>query len=796
MSRKLAPQHIKQFIGGLNTVESPLVGSVETSSDELNMLLNVDGSRQKRFGMDYENGFETIDSGIGYSASQPFGKSMYRWEGAGGDPETFLLVVQIGNGLYIFNASENNITSNLIFQTEFSSNVYGVDFSYADVDGILVIVDGEKQIHIIEYDSDSGVVSESSDILLIRDLFGVQAFDGDVELTIPESIEFRPTTLSSEHLYNLRNQTWAIPRIASNTEVLTDTIEHFFSDGSSTSGSGLDFNIIPGWRGSNPDTLEDNVTIVYPSNSDNVISQLKPDSADTQNRTVERFFAADLFASPLGSMEAPKGYFIIDAMDRGVSRLENEQALRENYPQLNYSVSDLPTDRTPGGPSTITQFAGRVWYGGFSGKVEGGDSKSPKLSSYIMFSLLVKDSSDITRCFQQGDPTSASQPDIIDTDGGFIRIDGAYGINKLIAVSGSLFVFASNGVWRVGGQNLEPFRATSYVVEKITERGCISSGSVVNADGNIIYWSENGIYAITQDNSTGQWTLQSLSKTTIQDQYLALTLEDKQSVKVFYDEFEQAVHWVYNRLESVNNYSEELIFDVEFAAFRKNRVSSIESNLPKIIDITGSKPYFVESTEEVVTVNGEDVQVNSVAVTATVDIVSSSTRETVYLTIIDTSTSIKFSISKYGSGDFYDWSTISPTNYEAYINTQSISAGEPRTRKGGDYLYAYFRRTETGFDEDLNPENASSCLLSYRYDWTNSNNANKWSTGRQAYRYRDVYVPIDSSDTFDNGQRIIWSKNKIRGSGRSIAFRFEAEEGKALHIYGWSYNMVSSDAEG
>jgi len=46
----------------------------------------------------------------------------------------------------------------------------------------------------------------------------------------------------------------------------------------------------------------------------------------------------------------------------------------------------LPEDRTPGGATLVAEFAGRVFYGGFSGKTIGGDENSPELSNYLLFS--------------------------------------------------------------------------------------------------------------------------------------------------------------------------------------------------------------------------------------------------------------------------------------------------------------------------------------------------------------------------------------------------------------------------
>ena len=54
MPRRKAPLQVNQFSKGLYTELNPLETNLETTSDELNMDLNRDGSRSKRLGFDFE----------------------------------------------------------------------------------------------------------------------------------------------------------------------------------------------------------------------------------------------------------------------------------------------------------------------------------------------------------------------------------------------------------------------------------------------------------------------------------------------------------------------------------------------------------------------------------------------------------------------------------------------------------------------------------------------------------------------------------------------------------------------
>src|SRR5690606_36954983 len=113
------------------------------------------------------------------------------------------------------------------------------------------------------------------------------------------------------------------------------------------------------------------------------------------------------------------------------SREENDADNRANFSQISGAVTGLPADRTPNGASVVSEYAGRAWFGGFSGDIIDGDKLSPRMSSYVLFSKLVRSISDITTCYQEGDPTSKEAPDIVATDGGYIRINEAYGITRM-----------------------------------------------------------------------------------------------------------------------------------------------------------------------------------------------------------------------------------------------------------------------------------------------------------------------------------------------------------------------------
>lgn len=751
MARQRVPVQVNQFIGGLNTEGNPLSFPSNASFDEANMEINSDGSRSRRGGFDVEADYVTVDTGIPRRVGLA-GRTQFRWKNPGGDPSKQLLVVQIGNYLGVHDLDEFPLSDGLIYSTTFDIDTYNTNFDYAVVDGILVVANGLKEVTVLEYDS--GTVTKSTKSLLIRDFFGVESeYDGDT-LTEAQNLTIRPDSLSDEHTYNLRNQTFALPRVdgSDNDLILEDPLDIFYVRSGNT---------------------------VYPSNSDSSVPHLVADSTKDSGRTLERFQASDLYNNPTGTGKAPQGYFIIDALERGESRLEQEQSLRDQYSDLTQTVSSLPEDITPGGATALAQYSGRVWFSGFSGEVTDGDGKSPRMSSYLLFSQVVTDPTQIGNCFQEADPTSHEDPDIVDTDGGFIKIDGAYGIKKLVPAGSSLFVFAENGVWRVLGSDGDSFRATGYSVFRLTDEGCVSSGSVVLSGSTMFYWGESDIFTVTKDQ-IGDWVVQNISEQTVDSLYSEISTSERSNVVGYHDMENSAVRWLYGNFLSENTSSKELILNTKFGAFTFNTIP--HTDLAEGPFCVSGGQTFTGNVSEVVTVSGETVTVSGEDVTVPLTNQLRDASSTLYCVVLDYAPTITYTFGGYQEGQVLDWDLLGEgVDSPAYLVTGPLTGGDGRLRKDVPYLTTYFKQTE---ESDWSGDE-SSCFVRSQWDWTTDIDSGKWSNSRQAYR-RPRAKP---------GQALIVTRNKIRGSGRSVSFRFESEEGKGMHLYGWDFNLESTRAE-
>ena len=123
--------------------------------------------------------------------------------------------------------------------------------------------------------------------------------------------------------------------------------------------------------------------------------------------------------------------------------------------------SGLTTEVETGRFRTVAAYAGRVFYAGIDSAKNGGK---------VYFSSLTERMADVGNCYQVNDPTSEILSDLLDTDGGVVRIPDAHNIRKLHVLGASLLVFAENGVWAVAGVD-NVFRATEYAITRISDVG-------------------------------------------------------------------------------------------------------------------------------------------------------------------------------------------------------------------------------------------------------------------------------------------------------------------------------------
>lgn len=806
MPVKNLPVEVNSFVGGLVTEASPLTFPENASLSEDNFVLNRDGSRKRRLGMDVVSPATTLplDSLSNKAVKQ------YEWENAGGSATRSILVIQTGTVLSFFDSSASDSAYPVLLSTadikdhiDLSSfNLQNSDMT--SVDGTLVVVVNERDILVISFDNDTETFSFKTDYLKVRDLFGredpydreaIDFNDGTSisaksfnDLLEDGSSNIRPYKMTDRHLYNLRNQSWGRLRDGliqsteeEGSELSRDPIDIFREamikkDLAKFTTFGIDL------------TIGEEETGIFPSNADTVATGLI--DYTEKKGAPERFSAQELGETPRASSSSAKGFFIIDALKRGRSREEKVlEMLNEGRGEFKYGYFDpYNSDLTPRGATCLSEFAGRVWYSGFTSEVIDGDSRSPKMASFVLFSQLVKDLSNITNCYQKNDPTFEKEADLLATDGGFIRLDGAYGIKRLVNLGSSLAVFAENGVWTISGGTDQGFTAEAYIVKKIDDKGALGSNSFVTIGSTTLYWGEDGIYSMSPDQF-GAYVAGNISKKVIQTFFEDIPIEQRVNAYGIYDKYENTVRWLYGD-KTLGSESKELILNLDLNAFSTSTVKNIGNDSPVLLAPVNVPPFRSGTATDEVVVDDVPVVVDGDEVVVKETISISGQKETLYLTLCGENP-VMLCYSSYSDLKYRDWYSHDNVGVdaEAFLITGYGPQGDFQRRKQVPYITNYLLRTEDGFEETsegVTPKNQSSCLLQARWEWANSPNGNKWGRSFETYRYNRFYMPEDIDDGYDTGDTVIVTKNKLRGHGRTLSLKYTTSPTKDCRLLGWS----------
>jgi len=745
----------KTFVKGIITEAGPLTFPENASIAEDNFVLNHDGSRQRRLGLDFEDNYVIHNTGVSPTAAAPLAISSHHWKNVADDANISFSVVQFGATLYIFDASKIDITANLIGTVDFTlkKTTYSATIGQQKIQtstgaGVLLVTSKEVEPFYIQYNVDTSTFTTNTITVEIRDFFGV---DDSLDVAT------RPSSLSVNHKYNLYNQGWPVNTYTG----------HINEAGTVVNTPSIS------------DPLAQTYTTItaYPSNADAISIARKDTTAG--GSTYIRYYEPDLLNKfDVGNTPAAKGHFVLNAFTRGASR--------NSLSGLTLIGDDYEKSR----PQATAFFAGRAFFSGIeSTSVTSGVHKKVSYNGFIFFSKIVQDLSDFGKCYQEADPTSEEISDLLETDGGTIHIPEAGRILKLVQRQNSLVVIADNGVWTVSGGELG-FRATEFQVLKVTNIGAINSDSVVNAEGNVLYWSEGGIYALTADQVSLQLAAQNMTEGTIQDLYNGISNTAKLYCCSTFNASARQIRWLYNDtdtyngIENRNRYNRELIYDAFLQAFYLN---TIPSENPYISGYVETTLYKSEVDTQTIVVGTDTVMVGTDAVQVTRQITIGDEVKTKYLTII-IDTTIKGTISEFKSTTFKDWYSFDNIGqeYTSYLITGYEVVGDLSHTKQAPYIIFYFKRTETGLDGNGDLIRPSSALVQSRWDWTDSINSGKWSTQFQAYRLHRLLLGVGPLSTFDYGYSVIVTKNLIRGSGRALSLYISSESGKDMHILGWS----------
>ena len=433
--------------------------------------------------------------------------------------------------------------------------------------------------------------------------------------------------------------------------------------------------------------------------------------------------------------------------------------------------------------STVASLGGRVFYSGLESEANSG---------VVLFSPVVEgfsgvansDATKLSECYQVNDPTSENLSDLLDTDGGVIRILEAEGIQKLYAFNNSIFVFAKNGVWVIKGID-DVFKATGFAVNKISSVGTSNNQSFVSADGVPYWWSDYGIHRLGFDQTSFQSREENLSLDTIQTLFDNVDSGAKSSVIGTYDEVNKKIYWVYpDNDETVTHKNNNvLVFDLALQAFYPWAISDKSSSTPHLLGVTFYSGFSakelgvdVEDENEVVVTDGlgSEVTVGRIGSYETGD-------PTIVALIYDTTVN-KMTMGFFNDESFLDWGT---EDYSSYAVGGFSFKGDIMTRKNAPFTDIVLRRTETGYVSDgaggFTLARPSGILVETYWDTKTSS-----SSSQQGYRLKRVPVVNEADlDDFTPDTSLLFTRLKTRGRGRMLNLKFVSQTGKDFILLGY-----------
>lgn len=434
-------------------------------------------------------------------------------------------------------------------------------------------------------------------------------------------------------------------------------------------------------------------------------------------------------------------------------------------------VSGIATEIETSRFKAVASFAGRVFYSGL---------ESAKNSGAILFSRTIENLTELGDCYQQNDPTSEEISDLLDTDGGVIRIPNAVNIKKLYARGPELFVFAENGVWKISGVD-NIFRATDYAISFVTPIGIQSASSFIEAEGLPFWWSLTGIHTLSADASVGVEQEQNLSITTIQSFLDKISSDAKARVTGIYDKVNKKVYWAYpnngeQKTTKLNNF---IILDIPLQAFYPWKVSDNSH------DVVGLAFYrgFGSDTLELDVVQGSDDIVQGTDDVVSIQLSDFTTGDPAIVLIVRDLSTNKLTMGGFTNSAFLDWET---KDYSSYAVAGHEFFGDLMLDKTSPYIEVYMRSTETGWTGSeatgYDLVRPSGILVSPYWDFSKT----PATAPQQGYRFAQMPVvnPNDLTQT-NIPETVVHTRLKLRGKGKTVRLRFDSETGKDFVLLGY-----------
>lgn len=551
--------------------------------------------------------------------------------------------------------------------------------------------------------------------------------------------------------------------------------------------------VSPGGTVANPVTTYFTSQSKYPPNSKQWWTA-KNATDDFDAPTLTKFFT--------GKTLAPKGHFILKAFNKDRNTISGGSGI----------TAEIITER----PTALAFFTGRIWWTGVSGS---------KVNGNIYFNQILEGTTNIGRCYQINDPTSEDLNSLLSSDGGVIVIPEIGSVLKMFPMQGALIILADNGVWSISGPD-GSFKATDFIVSKISSIGIDGAESVVDVEGVPVWWGKTGINTVTQNEVTFKFGVVNLSKDTVQTFYEEIPSLSKVDAVGNYDQISKKVSWLYRSVAAEDDrnrfrFDKILVLDTRLGAFIPGGIVTFSSS-PYYIGGSFNTSVIGSAIESSNVIDGTSNVVDGTGNVIDADSIIVGSRSFVkYLVFTEGVTEAKWSFGGFTNTGFKDWISVDGVgvDYLSFFETGDELMQDIQREKQATYIHVFFNRTELSY-EDLSYETwirPSGCFMQAQWDWSDHSNSAKFGPKVQVYRFvkrvndvvldgvdividgtdqifaANTYLPGSGTD-FNSGFPVTVTKNKVRGNGKALKLRFESETGKDFDLLGWAINFSGNTA--
>jgi len=732
MPRTQLVKDYNTFIKGIITEANALTFPENASIDEENFVLNTDGSRQRRLGMDYEEGYATLAT-LTSSFWQDSLITVHKWDNADNSGLYSFAVVQVSNLVYFYDLKSDALSQNrhsftfslatYLSPWVSSGNVASAPIHTAVGKGALFISSKNTEPFYIEYDSVTDTFSITEYTLEQRDFTGI---DDGLDVT------FRPLALGINHQYNLDNQGW----------------------------------------GANQYEAYNTSKNVYPSNADIWILAKDANDDFSPNLLDKQFF---------GNTRAPTGHNIIGVFnkdrtavntllpiqyEKGRPEAVSFYAGRVFYAGIESNTTDgISTNGNIYFSQILTDLskAGKCY--------QEADPTSEEISD-----LLEDDGGVITI------------PEI----GKVLKLEVLYDSLVILADNG---VWQIKGDADAGFNALAYQVQKVTTIGPLNEEVVVvaENSLIYWADSGIYSLSSSEVTGLLQSQNISETTIQTLYRSipSIGKKY-AKGIYDLTANKVIWLYNDDPS---YDGVTFRSKFNKELVLDIVLGSFYKNSIGELSADSPYVAGVVSTPDLLVSDIVYNIEVSGVQVQASGVDVQASLPSNILGEASVKYFTAVPGPVSYGSTWSLYNNTDFIDWEKKDTVGVdsEAFLLAGYETFGDVSRTKSTPYIITHFQRTETGFVDNgsgIEAVRPSGCLMQARWGWSDSSTSGRWSSEQQVYRLNRNYIPVSAGDPFDYGFSVITTKNKVRGSGEALSINFRSQPGKDMHLLGWTSSVL------